>query len=388
MKTADWLVVLVVGFTGAFLGVVFIIVAPVLPLIAKHYGGGHEGAFVAEWVLTIPSIGIVIGGPTTGWFVERFGARTVLLVCFTVFGLAGLGGLYIEDRWALLFSRFIVGIAAAGQATAATAVLGDRFVGERRAFVVGIQVAFGAAVGIVAAVAAGALAERAGWRAPFSLYGLSLAIAVLAAFVVERRPVARAEIRTRAGSLLPVLPVFLATVISMMVSFISTNQVPLQLSERGGGNPTLLSAVLGATTFATMFGALLYGKLRIRFGAAWTAAVGGVFQGISILSLGVTQSVHSIALGSILLGFGGGLLYPGFSHAILDRAPQGLRGRAIGLLFAAQFTGPFLSTALVVPTIVAFGRHDTLLTVGCLLIIGWTAQAIWRRPNSALKNPA
>jgi uncharacterized membrane protein YjjB (DUF3815 family) len=57
-----------------------------------------------------------------------------------------------------------------------------------------------------------------------------------------------------------------------------------------------------------MFGALLYGKLRTRLGAARTAAVGGVLQGISILLPAVTQSVLSIALGSILLGFGGGLL--------------------------------------------------------------------------------
>ena len=379
MKIRDWLVVTVIGLAGAFLGVVFTTVGPILPLIATHYGGGHDGALVAEWLLTMPSIGIVVGGPTMGWFVERFGARTVLLVCFSIFGLAGMSALFIEDRWVLLASRFIVGVTAVGQATPATAVLGDRFVGARRGFIVGIQVALGAAVGIGTALAAGAMAERAGWRAPFSLYGLAIGTAILAAFVIDRRPVERAEMRTKKGSLLPLLPVFLAIVVSMMVSFISTNQVPLLLSELGSGSPSTLSAVLGGTTLATMIGALLYGKLRSKLGAASTGAVGGVLQGISMILLAVAHSMFPIALGSIILGLGGGLLYPGFSHMILDRAPDASRGRAIGFLFTAQFAGPFLSTALVVPAIVAVGRYDSLLTIGGVLLVGWIAHAIWGR---------
>src|SRR5277367_320595 len=116
MTIKDWLIVAVIASAGAFLGMVFTTVAPVLPLIAAHYGGGDDGAFAAEWLLTMPSIGIVVGGPISGWFVERFGARTVLLVCFGIFGLAGLSGLFIENSSLLLASRFIVGITAAGQA--------------------------------------------------------------------------------------------------------------------------------------------------------------------------------------------------------------------------------------------------------------------------------
>ena len=58
MTIKDWLIIAVIAFAGAFLGTVFTTVAPVLPLIAAHYGGGQHGAFVAEWLLTMPSIGI------------------------------------------------------------------------------------------------------------------------------------------------------------------------------------------------------------------------------------------------------------------------------------------------------------------------------------------
>jgi len=124
-----------------------------------------------------------------------------------------------------------------------------------------------------------------------------------------------------------------------------------------------------------MIGALLYSRLRSRFGAARTSAVGGVLQGVAVLLLAVAQGLYPIALGSLILGFGGGILYPGFSHIILDRAPEAARGRAIGLLFTAQFAGPFLSTALVIPAVAAFGRYDSLLAIGFALLVGWIAYA-------------
>jgi MFS family permease len=382
MTTKDWLIVAVIAFAGGFLGTVFTTVAPVLPLIAAHYGGGREGAFVAEWLLAMPSIGIVVGGPVSGWFVERFGARMVLLVCFGVFGLAGLSGMFIENSSLLLASRFVVGITAVGQATAATVVAGDRFVGPRRSFVLGIQVALAAALGIGTTLAAGALAERAGWRAPFGLYGLAILTVILAALVVDRRPLENVRARAGMGSLLPMLPIFFVITVTMMVSFIPSNQVPLLLAEQGSGNPTVLSVLLGGSTLATVVGALLYSRLRAKLGAARTGMVGGVLQGVAILLLAVTESVYPIGLSLLILGLGGGILYPGFSHIILDRAPEAARGRAIGLLFTAQFTGPFLSTALVVPAIAAFGRYDSLLTIGLALLIAWIAYASWRSSGS------
>jgi MFS family permease len=110
--------------------------------------------------------------------------------------------------------------------------------------------------------------------------------------------------------------------------------------------------------------------------------IGGVLQGVAILLLAVTESLYPIALSLLILGLGGGILYPGFSHIILDRAPEAARGRAIGLLFTAQFAGPFLSTALIVPAIAAFGRFDCLLAIGLALLIGWIAHASRRSVGS------
>jgi MFS family permease len=91
------------------------------------------------------------------------------------------------------------------------------------------------------------------------------------------------------------------------------------------------------------------------------------------LCLAVAHSQAPTACGSILLGLGSGVLYPGFSHAILDRAPEWAKGRALGFYFTAQFAGPFLSTALIVPAITTFGRQLTLLAISGVLLVGWIA---------------
>jgi MFS family permease len=378
MSFRDWLFVVITASAAAFLGAVFATVAPVLPLIAAHYGGGRTGAFIAEWLLTMPSIGIALGGPIAGWFVERAGPRAVLLVCLTVFGASELSGLVIQDSTLLLASRLIVGVAAAGQATAATVLVGDRFAGHRRGFVIGLQVALATVAGILATLAAGALAERAGWRAPFSLFAIALVIALLAAVTVEPSAAYRRPSQSAGGTLRPLLPIFLLMTITMMVSFLSANQVPLLLSDEGISEPSTLSSVVGGTTLATMIGALLYSKLRAKLGDRRTRALGGVLQGIGVFCLAVAQGLVPVALGSMVLGLGSGVLFPGFSHSVLDRAPDAARGRAIGFLFTAQFAGPFLSTALIAPSIAAVGRRDGLMAIGAAVLIIWLATATRR----------
>jgi MFS family permease len=376
MNLKDWLNILTLALAGTFLGTVFAIVSPVLPLIAQHYGGGREGAFVAEWVLTMPSIGLFVGGPVSGWLVERFGARAVLLTCFLVFGAAGLAGLMIENSNLLLAARFVAGLSAAGQVTAATAVAGDRFVGERRGFVLGFQVALAAILGILMTLVAGALAQHFGWRAPFALYGLSVLTALLAAFCVERLP-ERPSVVTLVGStgLLPLLPLFFAAMVTMIVAFISTNEIPMLLSEQGASDPTLQSYIQAGNTLTTILGALLYSRMRPEFGSVRTSAVGGGVQAAALLVLALSPSVQMTVLSSLMLGVGNGMLYPGFSHAILDRAPGAARGRAIGLLTSTQFLGTFLSTALVIPAIDTVGRELSLLVIGGAVFIGWLTYA-------------
>ncbi len=379
MTFEERLVVVVVASAAAFLGFVFATVSPVLPLIVAHFQSSANGDLVAQWLLTMPSVGIAVGGPVSGWVVGRFGARPVLLVSLIVFALIGLSGFVIENTILLLVSRLAVGIAAAGQATASSIVLGDTFVGDRRGGVIGFQIALASVAGVAAFLSAGVLGEWGGWRAPSALYAVALPIALLAVFVVPRSDARLSRSRSEPGAFRAIAVVLALTAGTMMISFISTSQVPLLLSEHGMSRPSVVSAVLGGTTVALTIGALLYNRIRIRMGAVRTNAVGGALQAVGLLFLASSTGLGPIALGAIILALGSGILTPGFSHAIMERASEAARARAIGMLLTAQFAGPFLCTALILPIVESFGRVTTLIWLGTLLFAVWSAVSIRTR---------
>jgi MFS family permease len=278
----------------------------------------------------------------------------------------------------LLASRFVVGLMATGQLTAATSVVGERFSRQQRGKVIGLQTAFATLGGIAVVLAAGALAERFGWHAPFALYATAFPVLLLGVAVIAPS-IPRKEIeRTPLRVFLPLLPMYLVVTVTMMASFLSTIQVPLLLSEDGISNPRPLSIALGLSTLALAVGAFSYGSIRARLGAGWTVSTGLALQGLGIVGLSVGHGLVQLSLAAIVLSLGGGILNPAFSHRVLDEAPESVRGRAVGLLFTAQFAGPFLNTALIVPAIAAFGRRETLVIIGLMLLIATLAATIRR----------
>ena len=51
-------------------GLLFCAVAPVLPALAAHFGGGDGGAFSAQMVMAVSTLGIIAGASPAGWLVE------------------------------------------------------------------------------------------------------------------------------------------------------------------------------------------------------------------------------------------------------------------------------------------------------------------------------
>jgi MFS family permease len=370
MTVKDWLAVFVMASTGTFLGMVFIVVSPMLPLVAEHFGGGKDGAFVAQWILTMPSIGVIIGGPTTGWFVERFGARAVLFTCLVLFALSGMAGLFVENQPLLLASRLVVGLTATGLVTAAMGIIVEIFTDQQRGSILGLQNAIATGLSVVVTLASGKVAELHGWRAPFALYGLSLPTLALALFVI---PAVSRRQASAGGSLSlfrPMLPIYALVTLSMIINFQSASGVPVLLAADGLTSPASISEILGAGTMLFALGAIAYGTIRARTGVYWTLALGFALQGIGILVLSLGHGAAGIGLGVVLLNLGSGIQTPNLSHWVMERAPLPIRGRAMGLLFSAQFLGPFLNSSIIAPAIAAYGLRNILAVIASLIAVG------------------
>jgi MFS family permease len=213
-----------------------------------------------------------------------------------------------------------------------------------------------------------------GWRAPFGLYLVAFVPLLLGVFVV--RPSARVAAPARAASqsefsaFPPLLPLYAMMALTFMITFLLSFTLPRLLASDGFTSPSIISIVIGLGTAFFAAAAFSYGVIRARIGFAWTLALGLGCQGAGVLWVAIAHGPGSLAFGTALINIGAGLQTPNLSHLILDRAPLSIRGRAVGLLFSAQFMGPFLDSAFIVPAMNIFGMRGVTAIVGSLLMLG------------------
>src|SRR5205085_1128030 len=103
-----------------------------LPQLAEHFGGGGKGEIISQLTMTMPGIGLVMGGMASGWLIGRLGGRLLLLAALVLYGIAGSAGLYADNVLALYASRFLVGFSAANVMTCSNFFIGGFFDEVRR----------------------------------------------------------------------------------------------------------------------------------------------------------------------------------------------------------------------------------------------------------------
>lgn len=387
MRLHEWLLVFVMASSGALMGMVFTPISPVLPLIIEHYRGVAGGPLVGQWILAIPSLGVIVGAPLVGWFVERFGARQVLHVCFAIFAIAGSAGLYIEVPLVLLGTRLILGFAAAGVVTAAITVVGEVYSDIERARIFGLQSGISVAMGVLIVLAAGAAGQSQGWRGPFELYFTSIIVLLVSLFVVPQgHKSIKKGIDVKAGSgLLPLLPIYILVTLTFILSFVPASALPELLASTERATPTTISIVLGVGMISFAITAVSYGTILARVGMRRTIVLGLASQSAGVLLMALAHGKIGIILfGVAVLNLGSGVQTPNLSHLLLGRAPLAVRGRALGLLFTAQFLGPVLYSAIVPLVTLALGIKTTMIVVGGLAMTGAALIARWHSPSAVV----
>lgn len=381
----SWAAVAVMVFGTSFMSLVVVALSPVLHEVAAHFGQGQDGKLVAQLIQTVPSIGIILGAPASGWIVERMGSRPFLLAILTLFGLAGSAGLYLDDIWMLAATRFLLGIAAAGIVTTTLFMIGEYFDADGRARVLGYQSAVGAAAAMATILVAGQLADFGGWRAPFAIYLLALPLVAVAAFAIPAAP-PRQPAPKQAGersSIVRLLPLLGLIVALFIASYMSTIQMSFLLASDDITKPSTQSFVIACGALMVTIGSASYGAIRLRLGDRWTLRLCGALLGSGIVVMGLGHIVPLVALGCAISGVGIGIMNPQVNNMLIAGAPQSARGRAVGLGYTARYLGNFLNPVLVHPLASMFGIHVAFVIVGALFLAGAVLDLVQRRKAAA-----
>lgn len=356
------------------------VVAPLASSISAHFGGGDDGALIAQLCLTLPTIGVMIGGPLAAIWIGLLGYRPVLAGAVTMMVLAGTAGFYLESATLLLASRLLVGLSMVTAFSCIIALCGLLFRGETLSRLMGYQNGAGALMGMTLMLVSGQVASAFGWRASFLIY-LVLAIFPLVALIAWLPPKAPRTDRKKASlaALRPMLPMFLGMTAAYSVIYMVVLQGSLLMAANGIRDPFTQSWVLALSTLTYAAMAMRFSWIETHVTKGWTLSVALALIAAGLFSLGGNPALWGAAMGSLLVGSGSGIASTWLIRGIVANAPSNIREQAVGFVAPMNNLGQFLNPLYMQPLRSAIGVQAALAVMGGVVLVVAGALALVRR---------
>ncbi|MBT2387152.1 MFS transporter [Streptomyces sp. ISL-11] len=368
------------------------IIAPSLPAMEKHFSAVDNSAFLVRMVLTVPALMIALGAPFVGTLVDRVGRKPVLTASVALFGLAGGSGLLLDNLYAILAGRLLLGVAVAGIMTATTTLVTDYYPGQARSRVLGLQAGFMGFGGVAFLSLGGVLADLT-WRGPFAIYLVAVPLTALVLRYVNEPPAAPAPQATdgrRATARFPALAygIYALVLISQIIFYTVPSQLPFYLKDIGGIGASGAGLAIALMSLANALVGLNYGRINQRFAFKPVAIATFTLLATGFAAIGASSSLPLVLLGLVIVGSGIGLLIPNLNTWLASRTPAALRGRVLGGVTSCLFLGQFLSPALTQPMTGPIGIDGVYLATAALAALVVAALLLLRTPAAPAPRPA
>jgi MFS family permease len=354
IRGSIWLKVTLL-FTGSMTVLAGAGITAAIPEIQQHFVDLPRAELLSKLILTIPALMIALLAPAAGRIIDRTGRKTPLLISLLLYAVAGTSGFYLQNIYAILVGRALLGVAVAGIMTVNTTLIGDYFQGVDRSKFMGWQGAFMAFGGVVFVTTGGLLADIS-WRLAFLVYVFSIIILILAVvFIYEPKISAdksKLKITTKQQrKFSKYLLVYSAAFLGMLFFYVIPTQAPFLLRQQGTLSNSAIGYSISIAILAGAFASLQYGKIRLKynFNQIYFLTFGLMGAGYFIVSL--AGSYLMVMVGLVIAGFGTGLLMPNTNLWLISLAPVERRGRMVGLLNFAVYSGQFLSPVFLFPMI-------------------------------------
>jgi predicted MFS family arabinose efflux permease len=373
----------------------------------EHFKYVPNGAYLVNLLQTMPGFWIVAFSPIAGWLADKFGRRNILLLCMVLYSIAGVAPFRMENIYAILFTRCLVGMCESVVMTVTTTMLCDYFKGRARERWLASQTGVASLSALAIIPLGGFLGAVFGWQGPFLVYSSSLILMIFVFIFCWEPP---HEIAPPADEIQAIdhdaryqimpwprmIGIMLITVIASLMFYSTVTQNANALVELGIRNPADIGSYSTLASFGVPIGTLLFwglGRLHIGLllfidflligiGFTWMAAAKD--PGAYVLAANVQQIGCGLILPTMLVWATRGLAYRirGFGNGLW----QGAFGFG---LFVSGFTLQFMGSILNNSILGAFG----VLGKFCLAaaIVTLVAKLIWGKqalPHNPHETPA
>lgn len=361
-------------FTGTLTVMAAAIMSPALPGIHAAFAGRENVEMLTRLVLTTPALAVALFGPVAGWLTDRWGRRRTLLAGLVLYGLGGTSGVWLSSLPAILAGRFILGVGIATLMTAATTFIVDFTGGAERDRYLSLQSAFMGLGGLFYLPLGGLLAD-VGWRWPFAIYGVAIALVPV---VLAKLPGGAGGHALRKNLIPPPRPalgLYLTATTAMVVFYLIPVQAPFLIETRLGVTATSVGLCLGFMTLVSALSSVLFPRVHKRVGSPLLLSAGFLLVAPGFFVLGEGRTWLEVLGGLALVGFGFGQVIPNLNVWVASFSDEENRGRIMGGLTTSIFLGQFLSPLAAGPLMSAGWTVDRVYAAGAAVCVAVAAAA-------------
>lgn len=332
------------------------LVSPLLPDILDTFGRSDASAGPLVAAASLP--GIVLA-PLIGIAADRWGRRPILVLCLTVFGLAGVFTAIAPTFELLLATRLLMGMGSAGLVNLGVVLIGDHFEGEERTMWIGRNAAV-LTVGVaIIPLLSGIAGETIGWRATTIAYTVGFAGALYAWMFLRGEQ--RQGTQTVRGQLAgigialrnPVIATTLGvgTLTFAVIFGVFLTALPTHLENRFDLSSGWRGVIIGAPAVTAALVGFNLGRIRRRIDIRAALAVSAATWVLGMGLIGSAGVLAVVIIGSLAYGIGEGALIPNLQEVAVTAAPPEHRGAVVatwvGFARLGQTSGPLLAGVLL-----------------------------------------
>jgi MFS family permease len=352
VRQADWRQGWILVFSGFLPVMAIIALAPTLPTLLAHFHDVPNAKLMVPLLITAPSACIALFAPAAGAIADRFGRRKLLLWAMAFYGCGGLMPFFIDDFWAVVAGRFVIGIGEAGVLTVVNTLLADYFEEQARHRWLMIQGVVGSMLGTLTIAGSGFLAAQ-GWQFPFLVYGVAIPIFLASlAYLFEPAPRGKRAGSAAGGAPATPFPYMVAlmvcgvTVVLSTIYYVQVINFSLLLKEMGVGDPKSIGLWMAIPSIGVPIGAVVF-KLTTRYGAGAQIFLVFLCYAIGLGGIGIAPDYKVALAFAFVQQLANGIIVPALIAWTQSKFSFEHRGQGMGWWASSFFVAQFLSPAAV-----------------------------------------
>jgi MFS family permease len=352
-RQADWRQGWILVMSGFLPVMAIIALSPTLPTLLAHFKDVGNPQLMVPLLITAPSACIALFAPAAGAIADRFGRRKLMLWAMALYGIGGFIPFFIDNFWAVVAGRVVIGIGEAGVLTVANTLMADYFEENARHRWLMLQGLMGSLLGSVTIACSGFLAAK-GWQWPFAVYGIAFPILLASIFYLfEPQPRTRgqhdAAVAPAISSPFPYAVALLVCGVTVLLSTIYYVQVihfSVLLKGLGVTDPESIGLAMAIPSIGVPIGSVVF-KLTTRFGVRSQIALVFLCYCIGLVGIGMAPDYKVALAFAFVQQLANGIIVPALIAFAQSRFSFQHRGRGMGWWASAFFAAQFLSPAVV-----------------------------------------